>query len=497
MIESKVDELLKFWDNIFMEERVEVDGRGYYGSHYMGLCLDEYFSNSIYDIDYLSIEDYFDAEAGVSYNERQGLYAQYGRLDLNVKIKVFGCILNLISVSSTNSDNKEGILKKSIAFLKRFGLEIKEDAGKILISDRYQLASGTYSNVYFYNAQYYMKQLKSSYANDEAWVKRFKYEYENMEKLVSSPYVLKVFDYDDERNSYLMEKCDCNLDDYLNNNPLISDERILELVYEILDGMADVHNEGIIHRDLHLGNILMKDGHIVLSDFGLSKDTMVSHSLKSTSTPKNSHFFMDPVGLVDFTKLDKMSDIYSIGKIIDYISKNSVLNKKLSFCIAKATDRDRTRRYRKIEDLKNDILSMQQDMDEAEKYKPTIEKIKKNLVASDVEEKIQELIGNDQLSYFIIEHDLLNFDKLLVQLSINMQFDALCEIDRNYQQATGYMQFQNYDTFGRIASRFIDKSTEVKNQKRAYSILEGCASFRFNMNDELERINNKYPNLKG
>ena len=77
MIESKVDELLKFWDNIFMEERVEVDGRGYYGSHYMGLCLDEYFSNSIYDIDYLSIEDYFDAEAGVSYNERQGLYAQY------------------------------------------------------------------------------------------------------------------------------------------------------------------------------------------------------------------------------------------------------------------------------------------------------------------------------------------------------------------------------------------------------------------------------------
>ena len=205
---------------------------------------------------------------------------------------------------------------------------------------------------------------------------------------------------------------------------------------------------------------------------------------------------MDPVGLVDFTKLDKLSDIYSIGKIIDYISKNSVLNKKLSFCIAKATDRDRTRRYRKIEDLKNDILSMQQDMDEAEKYKATIEKIKKNLVAPDVEEKIQELIGNDQLSYFIIEHDLLNFDKLLVQLSINMQFDALCEIDRNYQQATGYMQFQNYDTFGRIASRFIDKSTEVKNQKRAYSILEGCASFRFNMNDELERINNKYPNLK-
>ncbi len=34
------------------------------------------------------------------------------------------------------------------------------------------------------------------------------------------------------------------------------------------------------------------DGHIILSDFGLSKDTMINHSLKSTSTPKNSHYFI-------------------------------------------------------------------------------------------------------------------------------------------------------------------------------------------------------------
>lgn len=122
-------------------------------------------------------------------------------------------------------------------------------------------------------------------------------------KLSSSPFVLKVFHYDSMDNSYLMEKCDCNLYDFLNRNPF-------KIIRNLILGMIDVHQAGIIHRNLHLGNILLKGREMVLSDFGLSKDTMVSHSLKSTSTPKNSHYFMDPIGLSDFTKLDKLSDIF-------------------------------------------------------------------------------------------------------------------------------------------------------------------------------------------
>ena len=134
--------------------------------------------------------------------------------------------------------------------------------------------------------------------------------HENMLRLAKSPYVLKVFNYDENSDSYLMEKCDCNVYDYLENNPFKDDKLILQVIEELLLGMKDVHEAGIIHRDLHLGNILIKEGHVVLSDFGLSKDTMINHSLKSTSTPKNSHYFIDPIGLHDFTALDKLSDIY-------------------------------------------------------------------------------------------------------------------------------------------------------------------------------------------
>ena len=120
-----------------------------------------------------------------------------------------------------------------------------------------------------------------------------------MLRLAKSPYVLKVFNYDENSDSYLMEKCDCNVYDYLENNPFKDDKLILQVIEELLLGMKDVHEAGIIHRDLHLGNILIKEGHVVLSDFGLSKDTMINHSLKSTSTPKNSHKIIDPIELHD------------------------------------------------------------------------------------------------------------------------------------------------------------------------------------------------------
>lgn len=497
MVDNKINQLLQYFDKIFLEERVEIDEWGNMGAHYIGLSLDSYLSDSIYDIDYLSIENYFDVEAEVPYKENLSLDQQYGKLDMNSKIKVISSILNLIKVSSKDEENKEYILKKSISFLKKYGLEVNESAGKLEISDRYQLFSGTYCNVYFYNDMYYMKQLKSQYAVQADWVKRFKYEYENMEKLVDSPFVLKVFSYDEENNSYLMEKCDGNLDDYIKNNQFITDERIMQLIYEILDGMSDVHNAGIIHRDIHLGNILMKNGHIILSDFGLSKDTMVSHSLKSTSTPKNSHFFMDPIGLVDFTRLDKLSDIYSIGKIIDYLTKDSKLNGKLSFCISKATDRDRQRRYKNISDLKKDIESTEKEMEADEKYRSVMEKISKGIVAPDVLEHINNLICSNQLASFIIDNKVLNFEKIIIQLPISMQYDALLEIYRDYEQATGYGHFENYDIFANIAYSFIRLSKESRNQKIAYKILKGCANYRFNANTSLEQIEKSFPTLKG
>ncbi|CAB5360957.1 unnamed protein product [Rhizophagus irregularis] len=88
-------------------------------------------------------------------------------------------------------------------------------------------------------------------------------------------------------------------------------ERI-RLATQIAEGLCYLHDKlNIAHRDLHTKNILVNDGDIKISDFGLSKN------LDSIDTSDNKIVgiipFIDPQKLNDKDfKLDKSSDIYSL-----------------------------------------------------------------------------------------------------------------------------------------------------------------------------------------
>ena len=63
-----------------------------------------------------------------------------------------------------------------------------------------------------------------------------------------------------------------NFEDYIFIDGYVYTEReVFEILYEILEIVSVFHSEGIIHRDLRIPNILMKENQISIIDFGLAK----------------------------------------------------------------------------------------------------------------------------------------------------------------------------------------------------------------------------------
>jgi serine/threonine protein kinase len=65
----------------------------------------------------------------------------------------------------------------------------------------------------------------------------------------------------------VLELCEGSLKDRLKNLSLQEAMRVFE---EIMMGMKDIHDSDIVHQDIKLDNILIKDGKVKISDFGLA-----------------------------------------------------------------------------------------------------------------------------------------------------------------------------------------------------------------------------------
>jgi formylglycine-generating enzyme required for sulfatase activity len=115
----------------------------------------------------------------------------------------------------------------------------------------------------------------------------------------------------------------------------LNDSEKRQLVEGILQGIGHLHNEGIIHRDLKSGNILVKhaDGHWIpqITDFGLSRLAETDASF-SNSSIGISYAFAAPEQIKGGT-VHKNIDLWAVGTIIYHI-----LTGKLPFTAEGFTD---------------------------------------------------------------------------------------------------------------------------------------------------------------
>ena len=476
--------LLGYYDEQFWGYKVDETNW-----NYNGLILDCFFENSVLSIDFLNIQDYFDAK-GFSYCENETLTRQYEELSAERMLELIQAILNILKVSHYDEDIAKKILNKTIRFLERYEVKVTTNSiDEIVLSEDNTIGEGAYCKVSVYARGQVKKELRDIYALDDKLIKRLRYEYENTKKLQPCPNIIRVFDFDEEENFYTMEIADMTLYDYLQGEIEITRDKQLKIIFDILRGVQYAHSQDIIHRDLHLGNILRIKQDFVISDFGWSKDLSVTRSLKSSDTEKNNHYFMDPFAAGDLTKMDKQTDIYAIGKIIEYmVSLSNNKDTYLDFVVVKCTARDKDNRYKSVDEIIIDIEGIIDAEKNIEEKKEIDFNISKGILTAKEASYISKLLSQEELCNYIVKHKLYNFSNIILQYNPVEQLKIMGVIDMGYAASTGYGHFENYDIYAQIAYQVYKKSTDIGIKRSAKSILEGCANIRWKANDLLQEI---------
>jgi serine/threonine protein kinase len=90
----------------------------------------------------------------------------------------------------------------------------------------------------------------------------------------------------------------------------------LEILREIMRGLAAAHANGILHRELKPASVLLRaDGSIAISDFAIVRELAAGQRITQAQTILTSLYYVSP-DLIQNREPDERADLYSAGAIL-------------------------------------------------------------------------------------------------------------------------------------------------------------------------------------
>jgi len=195
-----------------------------------------------------------------------------------------------------------------------------------VFSNRYEIqrgiARGGMAEVYLARDQLLdrpvaVKVLFAEYARDPSFVERFRREAQSAANL-NHPNIVAIYDWGQERGTYfiVMEYVrGRSLRDVVQVNGPFSPRRTAEIGAEIAGALEFAHRNGVVHRDVKPGNVLITaDGGIKVTDFGIAR-AGTSEALTQTGAVMGTATYFSPEQAQGHA-VDGRSDVYSLGVVL-------------------------------------------------------------------------------------------------------------------------------------------------------------------------------------
>jgi serine/threonine-protein kinase len=198
-------------------------------------------------------------------------------------------------------------------------------AGRVF-SNRYaiqrEIAQGGMAEVYLAHDQLLnrpvaLKALFPEYAREPSFVERFRREAQAAANL-NHPNIVSIYDWGQEDGTYfiVMEYVEGqSLRELIRAEGPIEPGQAAEITAEIASALGFAHRNGVVHRDVKPGNVLLtQTGTVKVTDFGIAR-AGASDGLTQTGSVMGTATYFSPEQAQGLP-VDGRSDVYALGVVL-------------------------------------------------------------------------------------------------------------------------------------------------------------------------------------
>ncbi|MEI4828092.1 protein kinase [Bacillus sp. FJAT-53711] len=199
-----------------------------------------------------------------------------------------------------------------------------------VVAQRYQIKSilgmGSYGFTYLVtdmlsSEKKVLKQLRKSKQRYASGRKSFAYEQTILQQLEhhAIPRFFHSFIWRKEPFFVMEEMCGKTFEDFIfRDGEVYTEKETFLILYKVLHVVSYFHSQGIVHRDLRIPNILMRDDDISIIDFGLAR--FIGESDERAQYYKGEQAYM--------REIQYRSDFYALGHFVLFLLYSSYESSK-------------------------------------------------------------------------------------------------------------------------------------------------------------------------